>query len=90
MVMGLKWANVYQIIDPRNFKPFHCYRQGYMESMDLKDLIYQGYLRVVMNTTTTRLLQRKTHHCLPYKVLLYIKPLHVGSEYIVKHSIQVY
>ena len=90
MVMGLKWANVYQIIDSCNFKPFHCYRQGYMESLDLKDLIYQGYLRVVMSTTTARLFQYKTCHCLPYKVLLYIKPLHIGSEYIVKCSIQVY
>ena len=90
MVMGLKWANVYQIIDPRNLKPFHCYRQGYMESVDLKDLIYQGYLRVVMSTTTARLFQHKTCHCLPYKVLSYIKPLHIGSEYIVKCSIQAY
>ena len=88
--MGLKRANVYQIIDPRNFKPFHCYRQGYMESVDLEDLIYQGYLRVVVSPTTARLFQRKTHHCLPYKVLSYIKPPHVGSEYIVKRSIQAY
>ncbi|KZT00420.1 uncharacterized protein LAESUDRAFT_718149 [Laetiporus sulphureus 93-53] len=35
-----------QVIDPKNFKPFHEYCEGILEHDDLKDLMSDEYLRV--------------------------------------------
>ena len=43
-------SKLFQIIDPRNYKPFHLYNGVVVDGTDVIDLMSEGFLRVVSDS----------------------------------------